>query len=369
MYCKDWNPQSDAQARERAWRFGQKNPVTVYRLITAGTIEEKIYQRQIFKTAITNQVLQDPRQRRMFSQKDLRDLFTLKPDSSRATNGSDGVTETGELTKGRGVINPDDLNDPDSNFLDSNEGSGSIGISSSSNTKDNKDTLDEIMKTKGLAGIFDHDIVDQPFAKKSLTAKEMEQQATRAAIKAAKTLQESTNHHELTTSSISSPLFEPTWTGSVETNPRRFGGVNSSNVRGNKRSFSSSLSSKTYEKKFGGAGSVGVSQFNATCSGGCGDAAGNGLTNSSSLLAQVSKRRQEIQSAGKLSPKSSKSEDMKNLQLLKRIKRFIVQTKNGPSTNDLLDEFQDQKDAVLFRSLVKSIAKLHNGRWRLKKVI
>ena len=41
---EDWNPQIDCQARERAWRFGQKNPVTVYRLITAGTIEEKIYQ-------------------------------------------------------------------------------------------------------------------------------------------------------------------------------------------------------------------------------------------------------------------------------------------------------------------------------------
>jgi DNA excision repair protein ERCC-6 len=37
------------QARERAWRLGQKRPVTIYRLVTTGTIEEKIYQRQIFK--------------------------------------------------------------------------------------------------------------------------------------------------------------------------------------------------------------------------------------------------------------------------------------------------------------------------------
>ena len=36
--------------------------MTIYRLIVAGTIEEKIYHRQIFKTAITNRVLQDPRQ-------------------------------------------------------------------------------------------------------------------------------------------------------------------------------------------------------------------------------------------------------------------------------------------------------------------
>jgi len=39
LYDPDWNPQTDAQARERAWRFGQKKDVTVYRLITAGTIE------------------------------------------------------------------------------------------------------------------------------------------------------------------------------------------------------------------------------------------------------------------------------------------------------------------------------------------
>lgn len=46
------------QARERSWRVGQIRQVTIYRLITAGTIEEKIYHRQIFKTALTNRVLQ-----------------------------------------------------------------------------------------------------------------------------------------------------------------------------------------------------------------------------------------------------------------------------------------------------------------------
>lgn len=35
------------QARERAWRIGQKKQVTVYRLLTAGTIEEKIYHRSV----------------------------------------------------------------------------------------------------------------------------------------------------------------------------------------------------------------------------------------------------------------------------------------------------------------------------------
>ena len=42
LYDPDFNPATDAQARERAWRFGQTRPVTVYRLITAGSIEVSI---------------------------------------------------------------------------------------------------------------------------------------------------------------------------------------------------------------------------------------------------------------------------------------------------------------------------------------
>ena len=45
IYDPDWNPSTDTQARERAWRIGQKRQVTIYRLLTTGTIEEKIYHR------------------------------------------------------------------------------------------------------------------------------------------------------------------------------------------------------------------------------------------------------------------------------------------------------------------------------------
>lgn len=56
VYDPDWNPSTDMQARERAWRIGQRKEVTVYRLITSGTIEEKVYQRQIYKQFLTNKV-------------------------------------------------------------------------------------------------------------------------------------------------------------------------------------------------------------------------------------------------------------------------------------------------------------------------
>ena len=37
-----WNPAIEDQASDRAYRIGQHNPVTVYRIIASGTIEEKI---------------------------------------------------------------------------------------------------------------------------------------------------------------------------------------------------------------------------------------------------------------------------------------------------------------------------------------
>ncbi len=45
IFDPDWNPSTDTQARERSWRIGQDKHVTIYRLLTTGTIEEKIYHR------------------------------------------------------------------------------------------------------------------------------------------------------------------------------------------------------------------------------------------------------------------------------------------------------------------------------------
>ncbi|RMB98197.1 hypothetical protein DUI87_25100 [Hirundo rustica rustica] len=62
IFDPSWNPATDAQAVDRAYRIGQKENVVIYRLITCGTVEEKIYRRQ-----------------------ELRELFTLEDTRTSAT--------------------------------------------------------------------------------------------------------------------------------------------------------------------------------------------------------------------------------------------------------------------------------------------
>ena len=97
IFDPDWNPSTDTQARERSWRIGQDKNVTIYRLMTAGTIEEKIYHRQIFKQFLVNRILKDPKQRRFFKSNDLFELFTL----SEATQEDN--TETSAIFAGTGA--------------------------------------------------------------------------------------------------------------------------------------------------------------------------------------------------------------------------------------------------------------------------
>ncbi|CAF1423979.1 unnamed protein product [Rotaria sordida] len=101
IFDPDWNPSTDMQARERAWRIGQTKNVTIYRLLTSGTIEEKIYHRQIFKQFLTNRILQDPKQRRFFKSNDLHELFRYDDDNNNNDSGDDDErTETSILLAG-----------------------------------------------------------------------------------------------------------------------------------------------------------------------------------------------------------------------------------------------------------------------------
>ena len=52
-----WNPAVEAQAIDRAHRIGQTRPIFAYRLIAAGTIEERILELQQKKRALAESVI------------------------------------------------------------------------------------------------------------------------------------------------------------------------------------------------------------------------------------------------------------------------------------------------------------------------
>lgn len=54
IFDVNWNPASDAQAQDRSYRIGQKRAVTVFRLVSKGTVEELAYMRQIYKIKTNN---------------------------------------------------------------------------------------------------------------------------------------------------------------------------------------------------------------------------------------------------------------------------------------------------------------------------
>ncbi|KAL1501262.1 hypothetical protein ABEB36_006617 [Hypothenemus hampei] len=83
MYDPDWNPANDEQAMARVWRDGQLKPCYIYRFLTAGTIEEKIFQRQAHKKALSSTIVDmNEETARHFSIAELRNLFRLEDTES-----------------------------------------------------------------------------------------------------------------------------------------------------------------------------------------------------------------------------------------------------------------------------------------------
>uniref|UniRef100_W5KBC9 DNA excision repair protein ERCC-6-like n=1 Tax=Astyanax mexicanus TaxID=7994 RepID=W5KBC9_ASTMX len=86
IFDPSWNPATDAQAVDRAYRIGQTENVVIYRLITCGTVEEKIYRRQVFKDSLIRQTTGDKKNPfRYFSKQELKELFTLEDTRSSST--------------------------------------------------------------------------------------------------------------------------------------------------------------------------------------------------------------------------------------------------------------------------------------------
>lgn len=360
IYDPDWNPSTDIQARERAWRLGQKREVMIYRLMTAGTIEEKIYHRQLFKQFLTNKILRDPKQRQTFQMKDLHDLFTL--------GGADEVTtETSTMFQGTEVqfsgvdvssvslpVNKAQSSDAGhtSSQLNSMDNSSSVrsltGIASveqfhdrmeseagdQAATKSESRIMEGIFARSGVHSALEHDQIVN--GKKILAGDPqiIEREAKKIAAQAAKELKKAAEVARTV------PAGTPTWTG-------QYG-------------ISGRPEQRTIPRTNGfGRGSATSQGILA------------GLQNRQSLKGHPDHSGYNQASGG---PSQTMGSGAKGIDFMRMIRDFLVRHGGGVYTQMLIDHFNRHcttaQRTVEFKEMLKEIAILEKGsRGRAKWVL
>ena len=86
LFDLDWNPATDLQAMARIHRDGQKRSCFIYRLLTQGALDEKIFQRQVSKTGLADTIVDGKSGVSGFTRDELRDLFSLVEGDSCQTH-------------------------------------------------------------------------------------------------------------------------------------------------------------------------------------------------------------------------------------------------------------------------------------------
>ncbi|GMP54604.1 hypothetical protein CsSME_00019714 [Camellia sinensis var. sinensis] len=66
IFDPNWNPAQDLQAQDRSFRYGQKRHVVVFRLLAAGSLEELVYSRQVYKQQLSNIAVSGRMEKRYF---------------------------------------------------------------------------------------------------------------------------------------------------------------------------------------------------------------------------------------------------------------------------------------------------------------
>ncbi|KAJ4726908.1 Protein CHROMATIN REMODELING [Melia azedarach] len=390
IFDPDWNPSTDMQARERAWRIGQKRDVTVYRLITRGTIEEKVYHRQIYKHFLTNKILKNPQQRRFFKARDMKDLFTLNDD------GNGGSTETSnifsQLSEDVHVVgaqkdkkqhkqkhkkatapNAHDAGGDEEN----NKEIGSSrrkGKEKADNSYDEADAETNILKSlfdaHGIHSAVNHDAIMNAHDEEKIR---LEEQASQVAQRAAEALRQSRMLRSRESVSV------PTWTG-------RSGAAGApSSLR---QKFGSTVNTQLIKSSDGSS-----SNKTSECNGFAAGASAGKALSSVELLARIRGNQEKAVGAGlehqievaSSSANGARSTDIgtsrssKNLSgvqpeiLIRKICTFIQQRGGSSDSASIVRHFKDRipsKDLPLFKNLLKEIATLERdlsgSRWVLK---
>jgi DNA excision repair protein ERCC-6 len=224
IYDPDWNPATDLQARERAWRLGQKREVVIYRLMTAGTIEEKVYHRQLFKQFLTNKIMKDPEQRTNIKIDDMNELFKLGKEgdvTETSTMFSNAEVNHSSLSSNQVSIDTA-INSPTQHNLTSSLAIPNLATMENFAEPDPctpQPTENSNPESKILSGIFsrsavvDHDTIisgtSSSSRKPEADPRMVEQEARRVAATAAKELR------RMADVARTVPIGIPTWTGTV----------------------------------------------------------------------------------------------------------------------------------------------------------
>nr|XP_046254080.1 helicase ARIP4-like isoform X2 [Scatophagus argus] len=82
VFDASWNPCHDAQAVCRVYRYGQRKPCHIYRLVCDFTLEKKIYDRQISKQGMSDRVVDDLNPVLTFTKREVESLLHFVEEES-----------------------------------------------------------------------------------------------------------------------------------------------------------------------------------------------------------------------------------------------------------------------------------------------